>query len=274
MSFVPSYLLTKSYLPLTVTYVTIKRAKISYLQVKCSRHRPGVAHRVGRGTTLLFHDRDTRRGWMVNSTLRPHFTPRKTPGTHLQEAGWDPGPVWTGEKSRPHRDSILDRPPRSKSLYRLSYPAYDIVFTYNININILLYRHVYFRCVFLSHDLKDKIIFLPSSRFLWRIFEAVKRLVKVILASWEFYSLPFFHPKRLLVQQTRILWHAFLGTLVLIWRFSSSLSAFTFVARLSHERKRALFICSSCEISRTVRIFMKFRIRKFYEKFSSDSTFR
>ena len=42
----------------------------------------------------------------------------------LQEAGWAPGPVWTGGKSRPHRDSIPDLPARSKSLYRLSYPAH------------------------------------------------------------------------------------------------------------------------------------------------------
>ena len=44
----------------------------------------------------------------------------------LQEAGWVPGPVWTGGKSRPHRDSIPDRPGLSQSLYRLSYPAYDV----------------------------------------------------------------------------------------------------------------------------------------------------
>ena len=31
----------------------------------------------------------------------------------LQEAGWAPGLVWTSGKSRPHRDSILDRPARS-----------------------------------------------------------------------------------------------------------------------------------------------------------------
>ena len=32
------------------------------LQAKCSRYRPGVAQRVGRGIALLFHDRGTRRG--------------------------------------------------------------------------------------------------------------------------------------------------------------------------------------------------------------------
>ena len=60
---------------------------------------------------------------MVNSTPRPHFTPEKDPVPILQEAGWAPGPVWTGGKSRPHRDSIPDRPARSQLLYRLSYPA-------------------------------------------------------------------------------------------------------------------------------------------------------
>jgi len=32
------------------------------VKVKCSRYRPGVAQRVGRGIALLFHDRGTRRG--------------------------------------------------------------------------------------------------------------------------------------------------------------------------------------------------------------------
>ena len=92
--------------------------------VKWSCYRPSVAQRVGRGTALLFHDRGTRRGWVVSSTPRPHFNPRKDLVPILQEAGWAPGPVWTGGKSRPHRDSIPDRPARSKSLYRLSYPAH------------------------------------------------------------------------------------------------------------------------------------------------------
>ena len=50
---------------------------------------------------------------MVSSTPRPHFTPGKDPVPILQEAGWAPGPVWTGEKSRPHRHSIPDRAARS-----------------------------------------------------------------------------------------------------------------------------------------------------------------
>ena len=93
-------------------------------KVKWSLYRPGVAQRVGRRIALLFHDRGTRRGWVVSSTPRQHFTLGKDRVPILQEAGWAPGPVWTGGKSRPHRDSIPDRPARSQSLYRLSYRAH------------------------------------------------------------------------------------------------------------------------------------------------------
>ena len=105
------------------TYVHIY---IYIWKVKWSRYRPGVAQRVGRGIALFFHDRGTRREWVVSNTLRPHFTPGKDTVPILQEAGWAPGPVWTGGKSRPHRNSLPDRPARSQSLYRLSYPAHYI----------------------------------------------------------------------------------------------------------------------------------------------------
>ena len=95
-------------------------------KAKWSPYRPGVAQRVGRGIALLFHDRGTRRGWVVSSTPRPHFTPGKDPVPILQEAGWAPGPVCTGRKSRPHRDSIPNHPARSQSLYRLSYAAHFV----------------------------------------------------------------------------------------------------------------------------------------------------
>ena len=87
------------------------------LQARCG---PGV----GRGIALLFHDRSTRRGWVVSSTPRPHFTPGKDPVPIVQEAGWAPGLVWKGRKSCPHRDLIPERPAHSQSLYRLSYPAH------------------------------------------------------------------------------------------------------------------------------------------------------
>ena len=95
------------------------------VKVKWSRYRPGVAQTVGRGLALLFHDRGTRKWWVVSSTPRPHFTPGKDPVPILQGAGWAPGPFWTGGKSHPHRDSISDRPACSQSLYWLSYRAHD-----------------------------------------------------------------------------------------------------------------------------------------------------
>jgi len=78
---------------------------------------------------------------VVSSTPRPQFTPGKDPVPIVQEAGWAPGPVWTGGKSRPNRDSIPDRPVRSQLLYRLSYPAHSeyTVITRNVEgLNVTL----------------------------------------------------------------------------------------------------------------------------------------
>ena len=61
---------------------------------------------------------------MVSSTPRPYFTPGKEPVPIVQVAGWAPGPVWKGAKSRPTGIQSPDRPARSQSLYRLSYPAH------------------------------------------------------------------------------------------------------------------------------------------------------
>jgi len=49
----------------------------------------------------------------------------KDPVPILQGGGWALGPVWMGRKSRPHRDSILDRIAYSQSLYRRRYPAHS-----------------------------------------------------------------------------------------------------------------------------------------------------
>jgi len=92
-------------------------------KVKWSLYRPGVAQRVGRGIALLFHDCGTRRRWVVSSRPRPHFTPGKDPVPIVQEAGWAPGPVRTGGKSRPHRDPIPDRPARSSVVIPTELPG-------------------------------------------------------------------------------------------------------------------------------------------------------
>ena len=37
-------------------------------------------------------------GWVVNYTLRPLYPRERNPVLIIQEAGWAPGPVWTGVK--------------------------------------------------------------------------------------------------------------------------------------------------------------------------------
>jgi hypothetical protein len=62
-------------------------------------------------------------GWVVTATPLPLF-PRETPGIIVYEDGWIPGPVWTGaENLAPTGIRSPDRPARSESLYRLSYPG-------------------------------------------------------------------------------------------------------------------------------------------------------
>ena len=61
-------------------------------------------------------------GW---STSHPgRFTPGEDPVPIVQEAGWAPGPVWMCEENlAPTGIRSADRPARSESLYRLSYPG-------------------------------------------------------------------------------------------------------------------------------------------------------
>ena len=80
-----------------------------------------MTQRVGRGIALLFHDRGTISGQQHAPAA---LYPGKDPVLILHRPGWAPGPVWMGGKSRPHGDSIPDRPALSQALYRLSYPAH------------------------------------------------------------------------------------------------------------------------------------------------------
>ena len=58
-----------------------------------------TAHRGSRGIALPFHHHGTRRVWGVSVKPRPFFTPGKDPVPIVQEAGWAPGPVWTGAEN-------------------------------------------------------------------------------------------------------------------------------------------------------------------------------
>jgi hypothetical protein len=61
---------------------------------------------------------------VVKSTPQPLYPRERDPVTIVQETGWAPGPVWTGaENLAPTGIRSPDRPARSKSLYRLSYPV-------------------------------------------------------------------------------------------------------------------------------------------------------
>ena len=53
-----------------------------------------MTQRLGRGIDLLFHDRGTRRGWVVSSTPRPKFTPGKDPVPIYRRLGGPQG--WSG----------------------------------------------------------------------------------------------------------------------------------------------------------------------------------
>ena len=123
-----------------------------------------MAQRVGRGIALLFHDRGTRRRWVVSSMPWPHFTPGKDPVPILQEAGWAPGLVCTGGKSCPYRDLIPDRPAHSQSLYRLSYPA-RVLKEYSRNKRLW---HVFsVGNAMVPHLIANRFLYLLNSRLRW-----------------------------------------------------------------------------------------------------------
>ena len=101
-----------------------------------------TAHRGSRGTGLLFLDHGTIRGEGSASrpgrSLPPSGPPSPVP--IVQEAGWPPGPVWTdAENFAPTGIRSPDRPARSQSLYRLSYPAHMMRVGPVNNLNLLLY---------------------------------------------------------------------------------------------------------------------------------------
>ena len=79
---------------------------------------------MSRGIALPFHDLGARWGWVVSTTPRPLYPRERDPVPIVQEVGWAPEPVWTGaENLAPTVIRSPDRPARSESLYRLSYPG-------------------------------------------------------------------------------------------------------------------------------------------------------
>ena len=74
----------------------------------------------------------------------PFFTPGKDPVPIVQEAGWAPQPVCTGaENLTPTGIRSPDRPARSRSLYRLCYPAHTVMHNISINRQDKLLKQIY-----------------------------------------------------------------------------------------------------------------------------------
>ena len=85
---------------------------------------------------------------------RPLFTPGKDPVPIVQEAGWVPGPVWTGAENLTTTGiRSPDRPDRSQSLYRLRYPAHHEY----ICTSMITYRSVLLRMRNVSDQSVEKI---------------------------------------------------------------------------------------------------------------------
>jgi hypothetical protein len=98
--------------------------------------------------------------WGVSFTPRPLFTPGKDPIHIVQEAGWAPGPVWTGA------DYLAitgirspDRASRRQSLYRLRFPIGKIAVC-NIEWTLCASH-------FCSFAASSVLSLLPSNNSVW-----------------------------------------------------------------------------------------------------------
>jgi hypothetical protein len=110
-------------LNLKIDFLVKKKVKCTLVQALrlCTGR---TVHRGSRGIALLFHYHGTRRGLVVSITPRPLLIPGKDTVPIVLEAGWAPGPVWTGAENLASTGiRSPDRPSHSQFLYRLRYPA-------------------------------------------------------------------------------------------------------------------------------------------------------
>ena len=98
---------------------------------------------------LLFHDQWHQKRVRGQRHAQPLFTPGIDPVPIVQEAGWAPGPVWTGvENLAPTGIRSPDRRACSQSLYWLCYPAHKP--TYNITytkLTVTVYLKIKYLCL-------------------------------------------------------------------------------------------------------------------------------
>jgi hypothetical protein len=103
----------------------------------------------------------TRRRWRVSVTPRSLFTPGKDPVPIVQEAGWAPGPVWTGADNLASTGiRSPDLPVLSQSLYPLSYSAHS----YNNILRLKFYKN-FWR---VSHSCCLVFLLIGSPNSTWR----------------------------------------------------------------------------------------------------------
>jgi hypothetical protein len=119
------------FIDLRIPFDKTGRNQLYVVKLNCTfvlalMHCTGLtAHRGSTGIVLPFPDHVTRRGWGASVTTQLLFTPGKNPVPTAHEAGWVPGPVWTGvEDLAPTGIRSLDRPAHSQLLYQLHYLAH------------------------------------------------------------------------------------------------------------------------------------------------------
>ena len=91
--------------------------------------------------------------------------PGKTRYPFYRRLGGPQGRSGRAEKSRPHRDSIPDRPARSHSLYRLSYPVHTLSLLIRINHNVPCVEVVQFDLFFRAQIFSLSVVLQILSLF-------------------------------------------------------------------------------------------------------------
>jgi hypothetical protein len=103
-------------LAVVVVVTTVSKVKIARNRLESPEGDKGIA--------LHSLDFDALESGRWSAPRSGRFTPGNDPVLFVQEAGWAPGPACTCAKNlTPTGIRSPDRPARSQSLYRLSYPG-------------------------------------------------------------------------------------------------------------------------------------------------------
>jgi hypothetical protein len=124
-----------------------------------------TANRGSSGIAVPFLDHGTRRRWGVIVTPRPLFVSGKDPVPTVQEAGWAPGPVWTGAEnlaSPPAFDPRTVRPIASRYSDYTTRP-FNVVRTRR---NIILYWHYLVCCTQINRRLSPNVLIFVNTEIL------------------------------------------------------------------------------------------------------------